>query len=70
MLPKCRDGLFHKITEWCIKYGAKKKLINCLNLPNNALILYFDKLTGKITIKKLQNFSFCGSISLMNEETE
>ena len=21
---ECMDGLFHKITEWCIKYGAIK----------------------------------------------
>ena len=30
------DGLFHKITEWCIKYGVIKTTENCFNLPNNV----------------------------------
>ena len=24
LLTECMDGLFHKITEWCIKYGVIK----------------------------------------------
>ena len=24
LFTECMDGLFHKITEWCIKYGAIK----------------------------------------------
>ena len=24
LFSKCRDGIFHKITEWCIKSGAIK----------------------------------------------
>ena len=53
------DGLFHKITEWCIKYGAIKTTEKTFNLPNNP----FDKLTscehnnGKHLI-----FFVCGSI--------
>ena len=37
LFTECMDWLFHKITEWCIKYGAIKtteKLF--LNVSNNA----------------------------------
>ena len=33
----------------------------CFNLPNNAYMLCFNKLTGENNAKKI---SFCGSISL------
>ena len=36
LFPEFMDGLFHKITEWCIKYEAMKQLKNCFNLPNDA----------------------------------
>ena len=35
LLTECMDGLFHKITEWGIKYGMIKTTEQ----------LYFDKLT-------------------------
>ena len=35
LFTESMDWLFHKITEWCIKYGVKKQLKNCFNLPNN-----------------------------------
>ena len=47
LFPECKEGLFHKVTEWCIKYGAAKQLKNPFNLPNNAQIFCFDKLTGE-----------------------
>ena len=37
----------------------------CFNLPNNAYMLCFNKLTGEHNAKKyFKKFSFCGSISL------
>ena len=34
---ECMDRLFHKITEWYIKYiEGKKQLKNCFNLPTNV----------------------------------
>ena len=45
LLTEFMHGLFHKITEWCIKYEVMKQLKNCFKLPNNALMLCFDKIT-------------------------
>ena len=33
---ECMDGLFHKISEWCIKYGAITTTENFSSLSNNA----------------------------------
>ena len=52
LFTDCMDGLFHKKTEWCIKYGVIKTIENCFNLPNNVLMLCFDKLTGEHTNQK------------------
>ena len=42
------DGLFYKITEWCIKYGAIKTTEKLpFGLPNNASNLCFSKLTDE-----------------------
>ena len=62
------NGLFQKITEWCIKYGVIKTSENCFNLPNNGLMLCFDKLTGEHNNKKhFYFFSFCWGISLSKQ---
>ena len=40
----------------------------CFNLPNDAQILYFNKLNGEHNTKKyIKRISFCGSISLKKE---
>ena len=38
LLTECMDGLFHKITERCIRFEAIKQLKKCFNfdIPNNA----------------------------------
>ena len=42
-----------------------KQVKYCFNLPNNAQMLCFNKLTGEYNAKKyFKKFSFCGSISL------
>ena len=49
----------HKIME------QSKQVKYCFNLPNNAQMLCFNKLTGEYNAKKyFKKFSFCGSISL------
>ena len=53
---ECMDGLFHKITEWCIKYGVIEMMKNCFSLPNNALMLCFDNFTCAHNSKTLLDF--------------
>ena len=51
------NRIAHKIME------QSKQVKYCFNLPNNAPMLCFNKLTGESNAKK---FSFCGNISLRN----
>ena len=42
LFTKCMDGLFHKLREWCIKYGAiraTEKLLQSSKLCINVVFL-------------------------------
>ena len=55
IFTECIDGLFHKITKWCIKYEVIKATASIFQ--NNALqMLCFDKLPGEDNNKN--NFNF------------
>ena len=41
LFTKCIDGLFHKITEWCIKYGAMKTNENLLQSSKQCVNIVF-----------------------------
>ena len=61
------DGLFHKITVWCIKYGVIKTTEKLLKSSkyNVKTMLCFEKLTNENDNKKnTLKFSFSGSIFL------
>ena len=36
LFPECMDGLFHKTTEWCMKYGGIKTTEKLLQSSKNG----------------------------------
>ena len=58
---ECMDGLFHKITEWCIKYGVittTEKTASIFQTMYTCCVLISELV--KIRIKTVLKFCFMG----------